>query len=85
MNACYNQIQPIHILAVGRDTEILHRLFQYAMQFTQRSVGYSSGNHLVSKVVPDRYNSSNYFIEGKSFIYTMRTLYAIIWIVQSRY
>lgn len=37
------------------------------MQFTQRSVGYSSDNHLTSKVVPDRYNSSNYFIEGKSF------------------
>nr|XP_034301606.1 minichromosome maintenance domain-containing protein 2 isoform X5 [Crassostrea gigas] len=62
------QIQPIHILAVGRDTEILHKLFQYAMQFTQRSVGYSSGNHLVSKVVPDRYNSSNYFIEGGSLL-----------------
>ena len=57
-------MQPIHILAVGRDTEMLHRLLQYAMQFTSRSVASLSGNHLVSKVVPDKYNNSNYFIEG---------------------
>ncbi|XP_078325108.1 minichromosome maintenance domain-containing protein 2-like isoform X3 [Crassostrea virginica] len=62
------QVQPIHILAVGRDTEMLHRLLQYAMQFTSRSVASSSGNHLVSKVVPDKYNNSNYFIEGGSLM-----------------
>ncbi|XP_056010185.1 minichromosome maintenance domain-containing protein 2-like [Ostrea edulis] len=64
----HEQAQPMHLLAVCRDTEILHRLLQYAMQFTRRSLAHSSGNHLAAKVIPDKYNSSNYFIEGGSLL-----------------
>lgn len=42
-------------------------------------MGYFFGNYLVFKVVLDRYNFFNYFIEGKSFIYIMRILYVIIY------
>ncbi|XP_062572280.1 minichromosome maintenance domain-containing protein 2-like [Saccostrea cucullata] len=59
-----SQVQPVHILAIGKDTEMLHRLLQYSVQFTKRSLVFSCGNHLVAKIIPDRYNSSDYLIEG---------------------
>ncbi|XP_061183999.1 minichromosome maintenance domain-containing protein 2-like [Saccostrea echinata] len=67
-SASQTQVQHVHVLAIGRDTEILHRLLQYSVQFTNRSLVFSSGNHLVSKVIPDRYNSSSYLIEGGTLL-----------------
>ena len=60
------QDRPLHILAIGRDTGILHKLLSYGLQFSQRAFVHSSGQHLTAKVTADQYIGAKYAIEGMS-------------------
>ncbi|KAJ8297583.1 hypothetical protein KUTeg_024114 [Tegillarca granosa] len=59
---------PLHILAVGQDTEILHKLLIYGQTYAHRSCTHTTGKHLSGKVTTDKYDRAPYFVEGGSFL-----------------
>lgn len=60
-------ISPLHLLAVGQDTNILHKLLMYGQKYTSRSHVHSSSGHVTGKVTCDKYESAPYFIEGRNY------------------
>lgn len=58
---------PLHLLAVGDDTNLIHKLYLYGQKFTTRSCVHSSRDHMTGKVTCDKYESAPYYIEGGSF------------------
>ncbi|XP_063413439.1 minichromosome maintenance domain-containing protein 2-like isoform X1 [Mytilus trossulus] len=58
---------PLHLLAVGQDTLLIHRLLMYGKQFAVKTCNHTSTNHMSGKVTCDKYESSPYFIEAGSF------------------
>ncbi|CAC5393088.1 unnamed protein product [Mytilus coruscus] len=58
---------PLHLLAVGQDTILIHRLLMYGKQFAVKTCNHTSSNHMSGKVTCDKYESSPYFIEAGSF------------------
>lgn len=59
--------EPIDILAVGRESSLLHRLLCYAASFSTRHIRHSvTGSHLTASLVTDRHSSASVFIEDES-------------------
>ncbi|KAL5012373.1 hypothetical protein ScPMuIL_010924 [Solemya velum] len=59
-----NKYRPLHVLAVGNDTEILFRLLEYGKTFSRRAVNFSSNADLCGKVTKDKYKNSPFFMEA---------------------
>ena len=54
----------LHVLAIGKETQLLHRLMEYGKVLSDQSVTYTAGNHLTGQVTSDRHGMAQYFIEG---------------------
>ena len=69
--------QPLDILAVGRESSILHRLLCYGASFSTRHIHHSATtSHLTASVVTDKYGSASRFIEDEfssAFLSTVLT------------
>ena len=59
------QFKPLHILAIGKDTEILSRLFRLGQTCAEKSSVYTTGVSLTGRVIQDKYQSARYFVEGQ--------------------
>lgn len=64
MSQLDRQFKPLHILAIGKDTEILSRLFRLGQTCAEKSSMYTTGVSLTGRVIQDKYQSARYFVEG---------------------
>jgi len=62
------QTRPVHILAVGSDTEMMSRLLQFGQRFADRSTSLTTGHSLTGHVTQDKYRSAQYFVEGRAIL-----------------
>ena len=67
------QFRPLHLLAIGRDTEVISRLLRLAQTCTDKSFAFTTGVSLSGRVSQDKYQSARYFVEGKNFWRTFIT------------
>ncbi|XP_052270596.1 minichromosome maintenance domain-containing protein 2-like isoform X3 [Dreissena polymorpha] len=56
--------RPVHVLAVGRDMEMMSRLLQYGLRFHDNTTTLTAGQSLTGRVSLDKYNSAPYFVDG---------------------
>ncbi|XP_041358065.1 minichromosome maintenance domain-containing protein 2-like [Gigantopelta aegis] len=58
-----NNDKQLHVLAMGKETQYLHRLMEYGKTFSNQPVTYTAGNYLTANVTSDRHGMAQYFIE----------------------
>ncbi|GAB1608754.1 minichromosome maintenance domain-containing protein 2-like [Argonauta hians] len=59
---------PLHILVIGQESQMISRLLHYSLQYCPRSVTHSVNNHLTGKVSADTYCMAPYFVEAGSLL-----------------
>jgi len=73
--------QPLDILAVGRESSILHRLLCYGASFSTRHIHHSvTASHLTASVVTDKHGSASGFIEDEFLHLFMDSSNCSLWI-----
>lgn len=66
MHLCFSQAKSLfHILACGRDSVVLDRLFRYGCTFAERAVTHSLCNAVTGRISKDPYEKSQFFVEGE--------------------
>lgn len=49
---------------MGTESEIISRLLQFGLRFTESVTYLTAGHSLCGYVTPDKYNRAKYFVEG---------------------